>query len=268
MVARLNGTFRSTELLAEFAAVAFLLCFGLIIFDLLPSWRRALYVAMPIVAIVGWFTGTRGFVLMVGSGVLLLASLAVLLRTKLSRLARALAALGLVAVGVVIIVPSDVTSGFLGRFLEDLSGPNVLNRGVVWSAARAIMPDMPFWGFGQDMLPTLAGAYRHPIAGPHSLYLAVLLTAGPLALVVLFALLATLIGMCVRTLQRATLPTTRALAGLLLAVMVVWAANEVKIEFLRLGKMGVYYIDLLAFFFGLIACLHGLAREGQTRSSG
>jgi hypothetical protein len=264
---RLNGSFRSTELLAEFAAMAFLLCFGLIVFDLLPSWRRALYVAMPVVAIVGWFTGTRGFVLMVGSGVLLLASLSVLIGTRLSRLTRALAVVGLVALAVFIVVPSDVTSGYLGRFLENLSGPNILNRGLVWSAARDIMPGMPFWGFGQNMLPLLADAYQHPIAGPHSLYLAVLLTAGPLALVALFALLAMLIGMCVRTLQRANLPTARALAGVLLAVLIIWAANEVKIEFLRLGKMGVYYIDLLAFFFGLIACLHGLAREDQTRRS-
>jgi len=121
--------------------------------------------------------------------------------------------------------------------------------------------EMPVLGYGANMMTVFEHSWGAPIASPHSLYMTTLLTAGFLGLAGLAWLLLALVAMPISCALRRRGGRTelRALGGILAVVMLVWVANEVKIEFLRQS----FYVDLMAFLFGLVSSLYWLSRKPE-----
>jgi len=266
VLARYPGSIGDYELLAEFSTLCFLLCLGLIVFRLHRGRPLALYVLAGCVAAVGWLTGTRSFVFGVVGGSLLLVILALLQPgRRLARVWRVLLVIGLVVIALAVLVPSSVTSAYLDRFLKtnELFSGDVFNRYKLYANGWSLVGEMPTLGYGANMRTVFQQSWGQLVDWPHSLYMTTLLTAGFLGLVALAWLVVGLVAMPVScTFRRRWAQTdVRALAGILAVVIVVWVLNEAKIEFLRSS----FYVDLMAFLFGLISSLFWLSRNPKKR---
>lgn len=263
-LARYPGSFGDVELLAEFSLVCLLLGIGMIVMGLRPPRLSILFALAACVALVGWLTGTRSFLIGAAGGSLLLVAFA--LQQSGPRVARgARAVLVVVVLGVVIatLVPSSVTSAFLGRFASPAVTHDVgfINRGPLYIAAWGLTDNMPAFGYGANMMRVFQQRWGSPIVSPHSLYMSVLLTAGCLGLAILVWLLLGLVSMSLSCAlgRRVGQTELRSLGGILAVVIVCWILNEVKIEFLRQG----FYVDLMAFLFGLVSSLFWLSRSPE-----
>jgi len=263
-LARYPGSFGDVELLAEFSTVCVLLCLGLIMFRLRPPRSSILYALAGCAALVGWLTGTRSFLLGAVSGLLLLVAVALQQSgRRLARAGRAVLVMGLVGIVVAALVPSSVSSAYLDRFRSsELSQRgDFYNRGPLYRTAWGLVGEMPTLGYGANMMTVFDQSWGAPIPSPHSLYLTTLLTAGFLGLAGLAWLLLRLVAMPISCALRRRGGRTelRALGGILAVVMVAWVANEVKIEFLRHS----FYVDLMAFLFGLVSSLFWFSRRSE-----
>jgi O-antigen ligase len=135
-----------------------------------------------------------------------------------------------------------------GRFAAlELTGPNALNRGLMFDAWMRLAMQMPLMGYGARMLDTIrAGFPGFAIVSPHSLYFWILLTAGIPGLFAFLALIGTLLVAQVRG-YRANAGTYRAWSAVFIAVLVAWLANEYKIDCVR----SPLYVDWLMFVMGM-----------------
>jgi len=171
--------------------------------------------------------------------------------------------IGLIGVAVAALVPSAVSSAFLGRLsLPDVSlSGNFFNRGDLYRTSWGLVGKMPAFGYGANMNTVFGQSWGGLIIWPHSLYMTTLLTAGFVGLPVLAWLLFGLVAMPVRCAlhRRVGGAELRALGSILAVVIVCWVVNEVKIEFLR----QVFYVNLMAFLFGLVSSLFWLSRHSD-----
>ena len=266
---RYPGSFGDVELLAEFSTACFVLCLGLMMFRLRPPRSSILYALAGCVALVGWLTGTRSFLFgAVGGSLLLLAIALQQSGLRLARAGRVVLVFGLVGAAVVVLVPSSVNSAYLDRFSlpeVSLSG-NFFNRGNLYRTSWDLVGDMPASGYGANMMTVFEQSWGAPVVSPHSLYMTTLLTAGFMGLAglawLLFALVAMPLSCALR--RRGGRTELRALGSILAVVMVSWVLSEVKIEFLR----QIFYVDLMAFLFGLVSSLFWLSRKPESDHQG
>ena len=261
-VARYFGSFGDYELLAEYSAIVLILCFGIVVFGL--SSRRSLMVLGTVgAALVGWFTGTRGFALGALGGVAILAILAVFLSgRRFARVWRLAVLLFAVVVGILWLVPSQVTAGFLGRLAlpnSSISGPNAFNRAPLFKTWISLAHGMPPLGYGADMMDRVHRAYPM-LVSPHSLYFSILLSGGFPALAALILFVAVLLFTVLKVTLASPVPKCRRWGAVLTAVVAFWLVDEIKIEFLRLP----FYMDFVFLVFGLIAALGALSWNRTT----
>lgn len=258
-VFRFPGSFGDYELLAECAGLALVLCVGMIVFGLGRRSRVQLLAAAFCALAVGWFTGTRSFVMASAGAVVVLLVLAVLMSgDRIKRVRRFAVGAVLLGLALIWLVPGEVTSGLLSRFVlsdASLSGPNAFNRGALFRIWWELAQKMPPLGYGTRMMEVVQAS--HPsfvLESPHSLYFSVLLTAGWLGLAALIALVVTVIFLAARTALSGTSADSRYWGAVLLAAALYIFVNETKIEFLRLP----FYTDLVFLLFGLVAVARGL----------
>lgn len=264
IVARYPGSFGSAENFAEYCGILVLLCLGLCLFE--PRRMRALAfgAAAAAAGAMGWFSGTRSFVLGVGGGVaILLFGALILSGRKVTRLMRLAEAVVLGAVVVLWLVPGSITAGFLSRFGSSelsLSGPNAFDRLGLFRTWVSLVRDMPVFGYGPGMSRAIGASYPNWIIHwPHSLYFWALLTSGFLGLAALCVVMAVVVYLPIRTAALRSTSRYRQLGCVFAAVTIYLAANEAKIEFVRL----TFYIDMVFLLFGAIASLYVLSREAD-----
>jgi O-antigen ligase len=264
---RYPGSFHDYELLAEFCAMCFLACLGLIVFRLHPPRRSVIFALAGCVLVVGWLTMTRALLFGVVGGSVLLVVFALLQSgARFARLWRLLGVIALMGILVTAFVPSSVSSSYLQRFTQSdvsLSG-NAFNRGELYATGWSLVDEMPPQGYGANMITVFDRAWGGSLGiaeltSPHSLYMTTLLTAGFPGLIALAWLAVAVLAMsfsCALR-RRGASADVRALGAILATVLVVWVVTEVKIDFVRHS----FYVDLLAFLFGIVSSLFWLSRE-------
>ena len=263
IVTRYPGSFGDYENLAEYCGIIVLLCAGLLLFNR-GSWRSALLaVGMATMAVAGWLTGTRGFVLGTAGGVAILLLAALLLTgPRLSRVWRLAGAVGLSVITVVAFVPAQVTRGFLSRLASpdmSLSGPNALDRLSLFRAWLKLARTMPASGYGTRMHEMVKISDPIHVGWPHSLYFWGLLTAGFFGLVAVVLLVTAAVVLPCRTIFFRAPAGYREIACVFAAVTIYWAASEAKIEFVR----NYFYVDIVFLLFGVVSSLYALSRDAS-----
>lgn len=261
IVTRYPGTFGSAENFAEYCGIILLLCVGLLLFD--RGKRRAVLLAVgsACVAVMGWFTGTRGFAIGTAGGVAIILLAALLLTgSRLPRLWRLGATVLLGVTAVAVFIPGQVTEGFLSRLTGpdmSLSGPNAFDRLSLFRVWFELAAKMPAFGYGARVHDVLQlSNSNHPL-WPHSLYFWGLLTAGVFGLLAVVLLVAVVIFLPLRTTFLRAPATYRELACVFTAVTIYWAVSEAKIEFVRF----YFYSDIVFLLFGMLSSLYVLSRD-------
>jgi hypothetical protein len=255
---RYPGSFGSAELMAEYCAVLFLLGIGLSTMVEVGARRWWTIGVACAVFLMGWMTSTRGFILGAVAGVLAFAMFRGTRTTSRASRIGHLATLGAcVAAAVLWLVPQQVTTGFVGRMLsvQTTPGSDLLNRGDMFAAWNTLLGRMPWYGFGGHYLDVVQSSFAEGVAvAPHSLYYSMLFMGGYAALLAMVALLVVVAFSALRTVRKAE-EHVRALASVLLVVVIYWIVSELKIEFVRV----MWYGNLVFFIFGLVGGLAGLA---------
>jgi O-antigen ligase len=266
-VFRFPGSFGDYELLAEAAGLALVLAVGMIVFSLGSRSRTQLLIAALSALCVGWFTGTRSFIVASALAVIVILVFAVLMSgSRLKRLMRFAAGAAFLALALVLVLPRQVTSGLLSRFLlsdASLTGPDAFNRISLFKTWWELAQSMPWSGYGTQMLAVVQAS--HPsfeLTSPHSLYFSVLLTSGWLGLAALVSLLVAVVVSAVRATRSRRSAAARYWGAVLFAATLYIIVNEAKIEFLRLP----FYTDMVFLLFGIIAVVPGLADLGERAS--
>jgi hypothetical protein len=258
-VIRFPGSIGSAELMAEYCGILFLLGIGLSTMVEVGTKRWSTMGVTCVMFLLGWMTSTRGFIVGAVAGVLVFAVFrGTPSGSRGKRLAR-LSLMALAAAAVVLwVVPRQVSVGFLGRILStETTGPNVLNRGEMFSAWNTLLGQMPWYGFGGRYLDVLQSAFRmFEIVGPHSLYYTMAFMGGFAALLAMVVLLVMVLLAAIRSMRRGD-AHVRALGSVLLVVVSYWMFSQLKIEFIRV----MWYGNLVFFIFGVVAGLAGLANR-------
>jgi hypothetical protein len=187
----------------------------------------------------------------------------------LTRLWRTVIVVALFGIAVAVLVPSSVSSAFLGRLSASdmsLSGGNAFDRANLYAVAMGLVGKMPILGYGARMMTVfnqsfVSHGYGSVIIYTHSLYTSILLSTGFLGLVSLAWLTVAVVAMPISWTirRRGASPELRALGGILAVVMLVWAVNEAKSEFIRQS----FYVDLMAFTFGIVSSHFWLSRRSS-----
>ena len=258
-VFRFPGSFGDYELLAEAAGLALVLAVGMIVFSLGSRSRIQLFIAALSALCVGWFTGTRSFVVASVLAVIVILVFAVLMSgSRLKRVMRFAAGAAFLVLALILVLPREVMSGLLSRFLlsdATLTGPDAFNRASLFKTWWELAGKMPWSGYGTQMLAVVQAS--HPsfeLKSPHSLYFSVLLTAGWLGLVALVCLLVAVLVSAIRATRSPMSAMSRYWGAVLLAASFYVVVNEAKIEFLRLP----FYTDMVFLLFGIVAVVAGL----------
>jgi len=265
VLARYPGSFGDYELLAECCGLLVVLAAGGLVFGLYGRWRTAMAAACACVAVTGWYTGSRAFLLATAGACLLLAGVALLQSgSRARRLTRAAGLIALLAFAVVALVPDQVRTGVLGRFATaTYTGSTAFNRAEFYSAGLDLVRRMPLLGFGTSMMTVFNARMGAIYESPHSLYLTVVLTTGFAGLAALVALFAAALASVVVVAARGEAPAARHWGGVLLAALVYFVANEAKIDFVRIP----FYVDLVVVFLALAVCLPHLSFPTREPSS-
>lgn len=259
--ARYPGSFSDYELVAEYLAIAFLFGLGLFFLQKETKWKIVLVGALGVIFVTAIMTGTRGFVAMILIGAL------IILYGKFKDSGRFFSTLFSVALLVLAILvlanyllPEVQKNALMSRLALDqiFTGGNLLNRQILFTAWLRLLPGMPFWGFGNGMRAAInsVSPFGPIILSPHSLYFAMLLTYGYLGLVAILSLILGAVILLVRTILKAP-PAYQFCGWILLAVMLAWVADEIKIDFVRYQ----FYIDFVYLLFGMISCVYSLSLE-------
>jgi hypothetical protein len=264
-VFRFPGSFGDYELLAECAGLALVLSVGMIVFGLGSRSRLQLLAAALSALCVGWFTGTRSFVVASAFAVVVLMVMAVLMSgARFKRVMRFAAGAIFLGLALVLVLPREVTSGLLSRFLlsdVSLSGPDAFNRAGLFKTWWELAQKMPWSGYGTRMMAVVQAA--HPsfvLKSPHSLYFSVLLTAGWFGLAALICLLTAVVVSAVLAARSQGSAMSRYWGAVFLAATLYVIVNEVKIEFLRVP----FYTDLIFLLFGLVAVTRWLPARDKS----
>lgn len=266
IVTRYPGSFGSAENFAEYCGIMLILCLGLLLFE--PRKPRIAFLgfAAAAISVMGWFTGTRSFVLGAAGGTAFLLLVALLVfGPRIARVWRLGTGLVLSTIVVLWLVPGEVTAGFLSRFRSpdfSLSGPNALDRLGMFKQWAALGRDMPLLGYGTRMHAVVRAANPVLAEWPHSLYFWAWLTSGALGLVAAVLVVALAIYLPVCTLKRRAAVGYRQLGLVFAAIAVYWAVSELKIEFVRLS----FYVDFVFLLLGIIASLYVLAYDSSQSS--
>lgn len=252
---RYPGSFADVELVAEYLGIIFLLGLGL--FLVLPKnrWKLALIVGLILVVGMGALTGTRGFLVMIVFGsTILLYGYFKHSRKILGSFFNVFALIFVLILSVIQFLPDVIKISLSEKFASDqlFNSGNLLNRGMMFSSWLDLLPDMPFWGFGSNMLNVINSVSPFPVISPHSLYFSTLFVYGYLGLGAIIILIATALIMLMKSRFRSQ---TQLLAWVFFAVIISWAFNEIKIEFLRLP----FYVDFIFLLFGLSASSYSLS---------
>lgn len=257
VLARYPGSFGDYELLAECCGLLVVLTAGGLVFGLFGRWRTSMAVACACVAVTGWYTGSRAFLLATAGACLLLAGVALLQSgSRGRRLSRMAGLVALLAFAVVVLVPDQVRTGVLGRFATaTYSGPSAFNRAEFYAAGFDLIRRMPVLGFGTSMMSIFDAKMGAIYESPHSLYLTVVLTTGFGGLAALLALFAATLSSVTMAAIRSGAPAARHWAGVFLAALVYFIANEAKIDFVRIP----FYVDYVVVFLALAVCLPHLS---------
>lgn len=259
---RYVGSFGDYELLAEFCSVIFVIAFGFAVFRILPGERFSAPVAAVAAGGVGVLTGSRSMIVSIVLGTLVLLFVGVVLQpgSKVRWVMRGTMLVVMSACVVYLVAPSGSLTAYVARFSlpsASLTGPRAFNRAGLYKAGFKSAQTMPFFGYGNRMMDVfhrnLVGFKQ--IRSPHSVYLAIGLTAGIPGLLALLALFGRLLYLTGRMASSRGRPRRRQVGAVLLAAVVVWMANEAKIEFIRYP----FYIDLGFVFFGLVGVASTLA---------
>jgi hypothetical protein len=261
IVTRYQGTFGDYENLAEYCGIVLLLCVGLLLFD--RGRRRWVLLAGGTAgaAVVGWFTGTRGFAIGTAGGVAILLLAALLLTgPRLPRLWRLAATVLLGVTAIIVFIPGQVTEGFVSRLTNSdmsLSSPNAFDRLSLFRVWLKLAGRMPVSGYGPRMREVLQLAAPYNVGWPHSLYFWGLLTAGVFGLLAVILLVAIAIFLPARSAFRRGPTEYRELACVFTVVAVYLAVSEAKIEFVRHS----FYVDIIFLLLGMLSSLFVLSRD-------
>jgi hypothetical protein len=263
---RYPGSFGDVELVAEYFGIIFL--FGMGIFLMLRERikRFTMVFALAIVVGMGIMTGTRGFLVMI-----LLGTVIVLYgnyRHKGSQVGNPVNILVLISIVIILVlffIPDVAITSLIEKFSFDqiFKSGNLINREILFSSWLTLLPEMPFWGFGNNIWNAINTVSPFVVQSPHSLFFSMLLIYGYIGLFAIFLLLLCSLIILIKSAFRAFYPR-QFISWILLAVFVSWVADEVKIEFIRQQ----FYIDFIFLLFGLITCIYGLSkRENPTQVS-
>jgi O-antigen ligase len=261
-VKRYPGSFRDYELIAEYLGLAWLIALGFSIYAHKPIIRRVMLLCTAMLLVAGWFTGTRGFIVGIAGGTLIFLFFGFIRRTNLSKLSL-VRLVFTVVIGITVVVlflPTKISSDLIARLSQfNLNDIYSTNRTELFKAWVELAGRMPILGYGSAMTQTVNTYFTSfLVISPHSLYFAMLLTAGYPGLIATLVFVASLCFMSVSTALRAVNIRIRQLGVILLAAILYWATNEIKIEYTRL----FFYSDLLFFFFGILASVYVI---GQNR---
>jgi O-antigen ligase len=249
---RYAGTFGDYEALAEYASLVTILGIGLCAVSRRRSLRVLGVLCSAGAVVTGLLTATRAYpvAVAIGLGVLMLLLLTHRSRDRAAPAAKVAAVAVLLTAGVFTLVPDAVRENMFGRFgALEVTGPNALNRGLMFDAWMRLAMRMPLLGYGARMLETIRTAFYGAdfvIAYPHSLYFWILLTAGIPGLVAFLILIGALLVALVRV-YRANVGPSRAWSAVFVAVLAAWLANEYKMDCVR----SPLYFDWLMFVLGM-----------------
>ncbi len=248
---RLSGPVGDYELFGEFAALA-LVASTWIALQVEKGRVRLLLVGTTALLFVGVvLSGTRGAVLIAALGVVL-----VVMRDQQKTGRRLQTVILLTGAGVASAVLAAEAAGVLWARLAGTSIQGTLadtvNRGTVWALfADRITASLPAWGFGPEFQFSLWQTY------PHSLYLYLAFTLGPLGLVAMVVLLVDAASALAVPDRVRVITATAWCASLLVMLLMI---HEAKVEYLRAYN----YTQVVFLLLGVAAAARDVAPDPGT----
>jgi hypothetical protein len=257
-VTRYPGSFGDVELFAEYIGIMFLLALGEFLLPVKRKHKKFIGFSLVIFLIMGGFTGTRGFLIGILLGIIVLVALIQLKSNKKSIIFKRVFIIGILLISsIILLMPKVIISGFIDRLLmADTFGSNLLNRGTLFSTWIYLSKQMPLLGYGAQMIDVVRLNFNYFfIQSPHSLFFSMLLIAGYPGLVVIILFIFKLFLLSIKCLKNKTNSLISQYGIIFIVILVYWAANEVKIEFLRL----IFYSNYLFFLWGILSSLYSLS---------
>ena len=257
-VTRYPGSFGDVELFAEYIGIMFLLALGEFILPVKRRHKKLIGISILIFLIMGGFTGTRGFLIGIFLGIIVLMTLIQLQSNKKSIIFKRFLIIGLLLISsIILLMPRVIISGFLDRMLmADTFGSNLLNRGTLFSTWIYLSKQMPLFGYGAQMIDVVRLNFNYFfIQSPHSLFFSMLLIAGYPGLIMIIFFILKLFYLSIKCVKNKSNSSICQYGIMFLVILVYWSANEVKIEFIRL----IFYSNYLFFLWGILSSLYALS---------
>ena len=174
---RYPGLFGDYELLAEYLDLMVLFCVGFGLFTSSRRERAFSILAVLLLMVAGFYTGTRAFVFGLVLGFFVIVGLFTIMPRFWKKLGIILALGILLLISVFYLLSTQkIFSGYVDRLLNtDIGLAQYDTRTDVWHKSFWMMRDMPFTGYGTQMTKMFENiGYK----SPHSLYFSMLLKAG------------------------------------------------------------------------------------------
>lgn len=250
---RYPGLFRDYELLAEYLGLMVLFCLGITLSTTSKREHIISILAAVFVTVAGFYTGTRAFAIGLGVGSVVVVIL-LMSQSALRQKLKTLALLGTILVfAFYLLSTQEIFKGYMDRLLKtDIRLGYYDSRTDVWKKSFAMMEDLPFTGYGTQMTRMFENI---GYTSPHSLYFSMFLKAGYPGIFALFILIITPFLWMSRVLLDRASREQHIWAIVLLSSWMLWAVNEIKIEFIRYP----FYMNIVFFMFGMFAGFYQLA---------
>jgi O-antigen ligase len=258
---RYPGTFGDYELLAEYLNMMVLFCIGFLFSSKLKKEKYFAFFAIFLLTIAGFLTGTRLFVIGLIIGGFLLSIVFLFRSGFIHNLFVTVLLIMVFLLFFNFLQTQDIFNGLIYRLLKtDLSWQSYDTRDVVWNVSLSMMQNLPFWGYGTNMMNIFNSIANASYKSPHSLYFFILLISGYPGILSIISIVVLPIFWMLRIYFTKN-PKFRDLSIVFIFVWCFWAINEVKIDFFRYP----FYMNYVFFMLGLYGSFYYLSNEKNPR---
>jgi hypothetical protein len=253
---RFGGMFGDYELIAEYLDMMIFFCLGIALFA--NSWKERFFalLSMCIVLAAGFYTGTRTFLWGIAVGLAIMIFLLYFISGFRNIFMRLITIGFFLLLGLAFLSSLSVFSGYIERFGgTDFSSGYFDTRNTVWNVSLYMMQNLPFTGYGAQMMNVFDIISQGVFESPHSLYFSMILIAGIPGVCAIIIMICTPIFLMLRLLFNKNVIMYRDWAIIFICVWGFWIINEIKIEFIRIPA----YTNVIFFLLGIAASYYYIA---------